>query len=254
MPDHEIFPSPVVKQVALEVRFPNLFFIESKIGDFQVRVMKDFPLSELILRRNVMFITGGGNLPEGAKPPEDSATDKIWQFRSESGTTLQISSSNLVLISSKHHSYHHGGENSFRGVINRVITHFFDMVKIPVALRIGLRYINECPIFERSTKRFNECYDSILPLNRFKLEQVANADCIVVVNAEHGQMRHIESLRLAEKNDHLVLDLDAWLENIPAEKVMESADELHEIIAAEFRVTIKEPILEFMRKPKGGNG
>lgn len=254
MPDHEIFPNPVAKQVAFEVRFPNLFFIEGKIGDFQVRVMKDFPLSELILRRNFMFVTSPGTIPDlSAKPPEDSPTDKVWQFRSHLGTSLQVSSNNLVLVSQQHHSYHHGGDNSFRAVISRVVGHFIDMVKIPVVLRIGLRYTNECPVFDRTTERFNECYDSILPVNRFGLNRLANADCIVVAKFERCQMRHIESLRLVENKDHLVLDLDAWMENVPVDRIVESADVLHEVIAEEFRHAIKEPIVKFMRRPKGEN-
>jgi uncharacterized protein (TIGR04255 family) len=256
MPDHEIFPNPLVKQVAFEIRFPNLFFIEGKIGEFQVRVMKDFPLSDLILRRSVMFMTAAeGTPPDLPKPAEDTPSDKIWQFRSaSSGITLQVSRNNLSLTSQQHNSYHHGGENSFRGVIDRVVAHFTDMVKIPIALRVGLRYINECPIFERNTGRFNECYNSILPVERFSLERLANADCIVVVNGEGCQIRHIESLRLVENNDNLGLDMDAWMENVPSENVMASADKLHEVISAEFNSAIKQPILEFMRKPKGGKG
>jgi uncharacterized protein (TIGR04255 family) len=252
MPEHEIFPNPTVKQVACEVRFPNLFFIESKIGDFQMRVMKDFPLSELVHRRNLMFVTGNAeNIQELAKQQEPSV-DKIWQFRSASGTTLQISSSNLVLTSPKHNSYHQGGELSFRGIVSRVVGQFFELVNIPMALRIGLRYINECPIFQRSTERFNECYNSILPLNRFSLERVVNMDCAVVANTEQCQIRHMESLRLSEQNDVLLLDLDASMENVPAETVMTGIDVLHEAISTEFKDTIKEPIFQFMRKPIGG--
>lgn len=254
MPENEIFPNPVVKQVAFEVRFPNLFFIEAKIGEFQVLVMRDFPLSELVLRRNLMFVTAPGNLPDLASKPEEPPIDKIWQFRSESGMTLQVSSNNLVLTSQQHRSYHHGeGSDSFRAVIGRVIAHFIAMVKIPLVLRIGLRYINECPIFERSTNRFNECYNSILPVTRFGLDRLANADCIVVAKFERCQIRHMESLRLVEKNDQLVLDLDAWMENVPADNVVPSADVLHDVISGEFKAAIKDPILEFMRKPKGGN-
>ena len=56
MPDHEVYPNPVAKNVNFEVRFPNLFFIEGRIGDFQVRGMKDFPQSELIHRRGFIMM------------------------------------------------------------------------------------------------------------------------------------------------------------------------------------------------------
>jgi len=253
MPPHEIFPNPMVKQVAFEVRFPNLFFIEGRIGDFQVKVMKDFPQSELILRRNIMLLAGNSDkLEELVKQQQVDSVDKIWQFKSISGAKLEISTKNLVLNSDNHRSYHQGGEESFRAVIDRVVRNFFVMVEIPIALRVGLRYVNECPIFGRSTKTFNECYNTILPLNRFELEHVANMDCVVVANAERCQIRHVESLKLGPGDDQLILDLDAWTENVPSENVMPCTDILHECISAEFRNTIKEPIIEFMRKPKGG--
>ena len=33
MPIHEVFPSPTVKQVIFQVRFPNLFYLESRMGE-----------------------------------------------------------------------------------------------------------------------------------------------------------------------------------------------------------------------------
>jgi hypothetical protein len=125
------------------------------------------------------------------------------------------------------------------------------MVAIPLALRVGLRYVNECPIFNRSTERFNECYNSILPMSRFRLEQVANMDCAVVANMEQCQFRHLESMRLTPEGGQLVLDLDAWAENVPSENVMASTDVLYETIATGFRDTVKQPIIDYMRTPKG---
>lgn len=38
MPINEVFVNPTVKQVIFQVKFPNLFFIESKIGDIQLKI------------------------------------------------------------------------------------------------------------------------------------------------------------------------------------------------------------------------
>ncbi|HEY2820000.1 MAG TPA: TIGR04255 family protein [Candidatus Acidoferrum sp.] len=253
MPDHEVFPNPVVKTVAFEVRFPNLFFMETRIGDFQVKVMKDFPQSELVHRRSVVF-WAGSDPQELAKQPTGESVDRIWQFKSASGATkLEISTKNLVLSSEQHRSYKYGGEDSFRAIINRVVNHFVALVQIPVALRVGFRYINECPIFNRSTEYFNQCYNSILPMSRFRLEDVVNMDCGVVTNLEKCQFRHLESMKLTADGGQLMLDLDAWTQNIPSDQVMAAADILYETIALDFRNTVKEPIIEYMRKPKGAN-
>jgi len=247
---HEVFPSPVVKTVAFEVRFPNLFFIETRIGEYQVQVMKDFPQSELLHKR-LMFIGPLENAQELSKQSGDMGVEKVWVFKSTTGTKLEITSRNLVVSSERHSSYKHGDQNSFRSVIQRATAPFFRMISIPVALRVGVRYTNECPIFDRNTERFIGCYNSILPLNRFRLEDVSNMDCAVVTNLEKCQFRHLESMKLNPNGGQLILDLDAWMENVPSEIVMPTTDVLHEAISTNFRNTVKQPIIDFMRTPKG---
>jgi uncharacterized protein (TIGR04255 family) len=251
MPEHEVFSNPVVKQVNFEIRFPNLFFIEGKIGDFQVQVIKDFPNSELVHRRSFMLFAGKPeSLTDLTKQQLGETVDKIWQFKSLRGTTLEISSKNLVLTSEQHHSYKYGAEKSFRATIETVTKPFFDMVQLPSVLRVGFRYVNECPILERSTDKFKECYDSILPLNRFRLEDAESMDCAVVINRKPIQYRRLESLRLSPNECKLILDLDAWTENVPTEQVMAATDGLYDVISGEFKETVKAPIIEYMRKPK----
>ncbi len=134
MEAHGVFPTPLVKQVFFEVRFPNLFFLEGRIGEFQVRIMRDFPQSELVHRRNLMIFTGNPENPqvqELAKQQSADAIEKIWQFKAESGTKLEISIRNLVLVSEKHNSYREGGEKSFRSVIEKTISEFFRFVQLP---------------------------------------------------------------------------------------------------------------------------
>ena len=52
---NEVFPNPTVKLVAFEIKYPNLFFLESKIGDLQIEIMEQFPESALGFRRQVVF-------------------------------------------------------------------------------------------------------------------------------------------------------------------------------------------------------
>ena len=47
----EIFPNPTVRQVIFEVRYPNLLFLESRMGNLQLNIMKEFPESEAVFRR-----------------------------------------------------------------------------------------------------------------------------------------------------------------------------------------------------------
>jgi uncharacterized protein (TIGR04255 family) len=254
MADNEVFPTPLVKQVVFEVRFPNLFFIEGRIGELQVQVMKDFPQSELVHRRNFMIVAGNAEdsqVQELAKQQSSSSTEKIWQFKAESGIRLEVSTRNLVLVSEKHISFHGDKEKSFRSIVEKTVSEFLKLIQLPAVQRVGLRYVNECPLLDKTTKTFKDCYNSILPVDRFRLENLSRAEGIVVAKDGDMQIQHVEALRFATPNgDVLVLDLDASTENIVSNKVIATTDRLHEMIAVEFRNVIKEPIVEYMRKVK----
>ena len=44
----EVFLHPTVKEVAFEIKFPHLFSIENKIGEFQDKIILQFPESSQI--------------------------------------------------------------------------------------------------------------------------------------------------------------------------------------------------------------
>ena len=77
----EIFPNPTVKQVIFQIKFPNLFYLESKIGDFQTKILSTFPESALLFRRKIVFAELGpkGKLEELPESQEEQG-NKIWQF------------------------------------------------------------------------------------------------------------------------------------------------------------------------------
>jgi len=203
-----------------------------------------------VTRRNIMLLAGNpDDLQEMAKQQSGNAIEKIWQFKSGSGTRVEVSSRNLIIVAEQHYSYHEGGDKSFRSVVEKVVTNFFKITQIPVAQRVGLRYINECPLFDRTTKTFKDCYNSILPVDKLGLENLSRAECIAVAKSGEMQIQHMEALRFATPTtDILVLDLDASTENVATENVLVTTDGLHDVIATEFRNVIKEPIVDFMRK------
>lgn len=244
---NEIFPNPVVKEVAFEVRFPNLFFLESRIGNFQTKVMKDFPESALLLRKHVLLAEGEQeNLQSAlANVAKDEAVTKVWQFKSPKGITLNVTGGSLSLSSSSHKSYLLGGSERFRNVIEMVTGHFLDLTELPLFNRVGLRYIDDCPIPARTTEVLLSHYDTAFPTRRFPLESAIGMDFAAVVERNGCQMRYMESY--SATSDKLRLDFDAWSENVDARALMEETDRLHGVIRSEFERVIRGPVLEYMR-------
>lgn len=251
---NEIFPNPVVKEVAFEARFPNLFYLESKVGDFQLRVIKQFPESDLVLRRH--FVFGGGDqkgLQELiASRPDDESVQKVWRFSSKDGVTVNLSSQSIAIISSAHKSYSLS-DKPFRNVIDVVIGAFLDVLKLPLMTRVGLRYINHCPLSPKSNAYLGEHYNSAFDIARFPIDDAVEMQFVAMLPRHGCQLRYAETLSKIESDDKLILDYDAWRENVEAKNVMDITDMLHTVIANEFESSVKPPLLDLMRRPKGSN-
>ena len=248
----EIFPNPVVKQVVFQIRFPNLFYLESRIGELQVRLMKRFPESSLIKKQR--FVLTDGDVDAQQKMLEglgdEKADQRIWQFKSTDDVTLNIATSSLSLTSDSHKTYRLGDDNRFRDAIEEVCEAFLEVSEVPILKRIGLRYIDECPVDELTNESFSRFYDSILPLERFAIEDVRDASTSVICERGPYGIRYAESLAIGGDSQHLVIDCDSWATDVPSEELMKVTDELHDLVSVEFKTTAKPALLDYMRTPK----
>jgi uncharacterized protein (TIGR04255 family) len=246
MTSTEIFPHPTVKKVIFQIRFPNLFFIEKKIGDFQMKIMKKFPESSLLFRRRVMLADIGPegkleNLPEEIK---EKSGNQVWQFKAENKVQLNVLNDSLDISSEHHKTYNLEGGDKFRDIIEYVVSNFLEITPLSTISRIGLRYIDECPIQSRDNETFKTYYNSVFPLDRFKIEDAKEMDFKTVINRGSYKIRYIEMLT----KDKLILDFDGFAEKISPDEYLKVTDDLHEIIKKEYFQTIKEPVIEYMRR------
>ena len=175
----EVFPNPTVKQVIFQIRYPNLFYIENRIGDLQLKIMKMFPNSSLLQKQQIVFTEIGpdGNFDVPENPDEDM-TKKVWQFESEKGFKLNVTSNSLDIVSDYHKTYNidEEGVEKFRDVIEFVLNSFHEIMMVPIINRIGFRYIDECPLPSKDNDTFKEYYNSVFPIDRFNLEYVTEMD------------------------------------------------------------------------------
>ena len=251
MPINEVFPNPTVKQVVFQIRYPNLFYIENKIGDIQLKLMKEFPESALVFRQRILLADIGSDVKiekEFGKKPEEAAT-KIWQFESPNNYNLHILSDSLDISSTLHKTYNNPASDiRFRDIIELVLNSFFEVTQIPIIKRIGLRYIDECPIPEKTNKAFKEYYKTTLPLARFKLEDAKEMKFRTVVKRGDYFLTFIESLAIINDEYKLILDFDGFGENISPADCLEVSDRLHDLISKEYSKSLKNPVYEYMRK------
>ena len=256
---NEIFPNPTLKQVIFQIRFSNLFSIENKIGDLQLKIMEEFPHSALVFRRQVVFVDAGPNakLEDVAKGLGDTSSKKVWQFKSDKDVQLNVLSDSLDITSQHHKTYNLGEGDKFRDTIKFVLKNFFKVIPILEIERVGLRYIDECPVPTKDgfidDAKFKSYYNSSFPLRRFKLSKVNEINFKAVVRKGKYNLRYSEFLTKNKKGEYkLILDFDGFTNNILKKDYLKVTDKLHEITSAEYKKTIKEPVYEYMRHKKEG--
>ncbi|HUU69326.1 MAG TPA: TIGR04255 family protein [Planctomycetota bacterium] len=253
----EVFRNPTVREVHFELRFPNLFFIESKIGDFQLAIMEKFPQSKLVLRRHLVFADVGpeAKLQQLPQEIEDDRRGKVWQFLSGTGVEVNVMTSALGIHSSQHRTYNNPSvEPRFRDMIEFVISSFLRVTSLPVIERLGLRYIDVCPLPEKTNAVLQDYYNTAFPVGRFAIDDAEIMQFIALVKRNGFSMRYIEALQRKEKVDQLLLDFDASGANVKPEDYLSVTDRLHELISDEYNRTIKDPVRRFMRQDPTESG
>lgn len=227
--------------------------MENKIGDLQLKIMKEFPKSALLFRRQILFADIG---PEAKLEdiPSDSDREtgkKIWRFESDKNFKLNVLNDSLDITSEYHKTYNLEGGDKFRDIIKFVLDHFFAVTSIPIINRIGLRYIDECPIPSKDNSTFRSYYNSSFPLDRFNLADASGMDFKTVVRKGEYNLRYSESLRKINGEYKLILDFDGFAESIASEDCLTITDNLHTMISEEYERTIKEPVYEYMQRSGG---
>jgi uncharacterized protein (TIGR04255 family) len=242
----EVFPNPTVKQVIFEIKYPNLFYIETKIGDFQVKIMKEYPKSELLYRKRIVFADLG---PKGEfKPLDEEIGKKVWEFKSDKNYSLRVTTNSLHMVSEHHKTYNLEGADKFRDAINFAVTNFMEVMAIPLINRIGLRYIDECPLPSKDNDTFKSYYNSVFPINRFSIADAEEMFFRTVIKKDKFNLIYMEVLQKEQDKYKLIFDFDGFANNVESKDYLQITDELHKIISAEYEQTIREPVYEYMRK------
>ena len=75
-----------------------------------------------------------------------------------------MQTNSLSIVSQEHKTYNNPGtDKKFRDVIDFVVTNFFKTINVPIIKRIGLRYIDECPLPSKDNETLKKLYNSAFP-------------------------------------------------------------------------------------------
>ena len=142
---NEIFPNPTVKKVMFQIRFSHLFSLGNLIGEYQTKIMEEFPTSKLVHSKGFVFAAVGpeSKTIEVPKDLEEERLKTTWSFESETGVALNVETDSLGMSSTMHKTYDNPkGKHRFRDSIQYAVDKFLEITQIPKITRIGLRYID----------------------------------------------------------------------------------------------------------------
>ncbi len=125
---------------------------------------------------------------------------------------------------------------------------FFDVAKIPILNRIGLRYIDECPIPTKNNETFKLWYTSVFPVDRFNLADAEEMFFRTLVKRGDYKITYMEALKRIKNEYKLILDFDGFGTKIKSDTYLTVTDELHKIISEEYENTINKPVFDYMKR------
>jgi uncharacterized protein (TIGR04255 family) len=246
----EIYNYPTVKQVIFQIKFANLFFIENKIGEFQLKIMDEFPESQLGFSRQFLVMNvGPTGKPEDIIKDQQDGVKKIWTFKSPKKYQMNVTSDSLDITSEYHKTYKNpASDNKFRDVIELALKNFFEITKIPSIKRVGLRYIDQCPIKAKDNVTFRTYFNTTLPIDVFNLKDAKSMNFEVLTKKGDYDFHYSEALIIDDKKEYsLIMDFDGSAQNIKFENVLKCTDGIYDLISSEWKNRIKEPLRQYMR-------
>jgi hypothetical protein len=114
--------------------------------------------------------------------------------------------------------------------------------------RVGLRYIDECPFKDKTTTSFLSHFNSCFSTTRFSIEDSLEHRYVAFVKRGEYFIRYVETYNAKVNPISLTLDFDGSANNVPSAACLDTTDQLHILIAEEYKATIKEPVYEYMRE------
>ncbi len=237
----EVFRQSPLSQVIFEARFPILFSIPQKIGDFQLSVMDAFDKSKELKTQDIKLS------PD--EKPEFVGSDIVWEFsHRDRDLTIRLFRNKIVVFSKAYKRYDSKKQKSFRPNIQYAVEKFLHLFQIRIFSRIGLRYINKCEIEDLSNDWFKKFFKQTFDIDKYPWENILEQRVILRFKKDSQKLLFQSGLIEEEGIKKYLLDFDAYQENCEVRQYLEITDTLHEIILTEFHSLITD---EYRNKLRG---
>lgn len=220
-----------IELVVWQIKYPNCFFIENIIGDFQKKIMKRFPESKLQYRNSILVEQNEDQL-SFSNPKDQDVANKIWVFENKELVKIEISY-NSFTISSKKYTTYVNSASCFQDEINNSFDKFLELSEISIIKRIGFRYTNSCPLPEPlDNELFESWYNSIFQSSKFDISKVNSFNYQMDFCNQDVMMNYREVFINREKKYYI--DIDAFMLDQDMQEYKSITNKLHDTIKKRF--------------------
>lgn len=222
-------------EVAFEARFPILFFIPKRLGEFQELIIEEFDKSSEIKFQNISI--------QPNQEPE-FAMDQAWEFAHKDGDpVIRLFKDKIVIFSKLYTSYEGSSGKSYKNCINYSLEKFNQIFKINKFTRIGLRYINTFDVEEESTDWLKSYFHPLYNLEKYPIQDTLEFKFALRIKREKANLV-IQSGYIRKDGLKYILDFDAYKEECRTIDFPNALDDLHASIKSEFDSLITEEMKE----------
>ncbi|MBX3065862.1 MAG: TIGR04255 family protein [Anaerolineae bacterium] len=234
--DHVPLRNPPLSEVVCQVRFPLILQLQVNVpSEFQDRIFSRFPILEIEhpiqLDRGIQASTSTGKMPS------------VYRFFDEHRASSVSISANFFAITTTQYS----GWTSFASDFRLAAQSVFDIYKLSVLNRIGLRYVNTLTTENTQSEEFASVMEFIRPelTTTYRLTEITEYVGLTRLMTDHqgGKFSLISGVIQEEEDPQpsFVLDFDHFQEGervLSVEALIEICDKFHSTIYNAFRWAI----------------
>ena len=113
--------------------------------------------------------------------------------------------------------------------------------------RLGIRYIDYCPLEQLENEYFKNFYIPIFDIDRYKLEDILENRILFRVRKNDYQLLFQSAIREIDDSYKYIMDFDGYAINVEASNFINVTDDLKRLIKNEFISNVTENFKQYMR-------
>jgi uncharacterized protein (TIGR04255 family) len=125
--------------------------------------------------------------------------------------------------------------------------HFLERVPMKKFSRVGIRYIDRCPLELRTNEYFKNYYNPVINIDKYNVESIQESQVLIRTKMPDYFLLFQCAIKQVEDKYYYFLDYDGYGNDIEVGKYLAVTDKLQKAIKEEYLNHITEEFKNYMR-------